>query len=754
VRANDTRAELRFARAMKKPTSSQSRSRNEGAPAAGVLPRITGACARAASRRPKTTLVLWLVLVVGLLGAGIATGTRMATGAAYGTGESEEARELLAAADHARDDPENVLITSDDARATAAAAAELVRAARELPSVERVRGPGQNPGLTTDDGRTALVQVWLAATGDDGEPRVDGVLAAVEDLRASSPGVELQVAGPAALDEAIGEVISEDLRKAELISLPITLLILLAVFGALVAAAVPLALGITSVLAAIGGMGPISQIAPMDESAMSLVILMGLAVGVDYSLFYIRREREERAAGRGPDAALAATAASVGRAIVISGATVVLALGGLALTGLDFFAAMGLATILVVAVAVVGSLTALPALLTLLGDRVDAGALPWLRRRKAAPAGGRGFWARLAALVTARPLVSIVVALSLLGALAVPALDMRTGGSNGGLAEGEAIVRAQAAIDAAFPGTSSTARLAVEGDGLSERELAPLAERAREIGGGGGGLEVEVARDGRVGAITVPVAGEPEQALERLRTELDDVAPPGSRVLVGGTVAENADFTERISDSTPVVVAAVLALAFALLLLSFRSLPLAAAVIGLNLVSVAATYGATTLIFQATWAEGLLGFTSIDAIVDWIPIFTFVILFALSMDYTILVLERMREARAAGMRPRAAAAAGVARTAAAVTSAAVVMVAIFAIFPTLPMLEMKQFGVALAIGVLLDATLVRGVALPAAVTLLGAAGLRRPRRDRAGTAGGRAGWEDQGAIAELEGSAT
>jgi len=737
---------------MNKRTAFPHRSRRSGAPAEGVLARITRACARAASRRPKTTLALWLLLVVGLLGAGMATGTRTTTGASYETGESGEARELLAAAGLARDDPEAVLVSSADASATAAATAELARAARALENVERVRGPAQDPGLATDDGRTALVQVSLAG-GEDAEPSVDELLAAVDEVRAHSPGVELRVAGPAALDEAIGEVISEDLRKAELISLPVTLLILLAVFGALVAAVVPLALGITSVLAAIGGMGPISQIAPMDESAISLVVLMGLAVGVDYSLFYIRREREERAAGRGPDAALAATAATVGRAIVISGATVALALGGLFLTGLGFFAAMGLATILVVAVAVVGSLTALPALLSILGDRVNAGALPWLRRRTTAPADRLGFWGRLAAVVTARPLVALVVALSLLGALAVPALEMRTGGSNGSLAEGEEIVQAQAAIDAAFPGASTAAWIAVEGDGLSARDLAPLAERAAQIGGGAGRTEVEVARGG-VGLVTVPLAGDPEGAVERLRGELGDAAPAGSRVLVGGTVAENADFTDQVSGSVPVVVAAVLALAFALLLASFRSLPLAAAVVGLNLVSVAATYGATTLIFQNTWAEDLLGFTSTGAIVDWIPIFIFVILFALSMDYTILVLERMREARAAGMRPRAAAAAGVARTAAAVTSAAVVMVAIFAIFPTLPMLEMKQFGVALAIGVVLDATLVRGVALPAAVTLLGAAGLRRPRRARAEAGGGRAGWDDQGAIAELEGSAT
>ncbi len=740
---------------MEQHTEFKDRSQDDGKGITGLLPRITRASARAASRRPKTTLALWLLLVVGLLGLGIATGTRTATDGDYGAGESEQAREVLNAADLARDDPESVLISSDDAEATAAATRELARAAASLPSVERVRGPAQHEGLMTDGGRVALVQVALA--GDDvGEPEVGELLAAVDEARAGAPDVEFQVAGPAALDEAVGEVVSEDLRKAELFSLPITLLILLGVFGALVAAAVPLALGITSVLAAIGAMGPISQIAPMDESAISLVVLMGLAVGVDYSLFYIRREREERAAGCGPDAALNATAATVGRAIVISGATVVLALGGLFLTGLDFFAAMGLATILVVAVAVVGSLTALPALLSILGDRVNKGAMPWLRRRGGArPDGGAPrVWGRLAALVTARPRVALVVALSVLGALAVPALDMRTGGSNGGLAEGEAIVQAQAAIDSAFPGASTTAQIAVEGDGLTPEALEPLAERAAEIGAGAGGAEVNVADDGSVAAVTVPVAGGSERALERLRSGLDDAAPAGARVLVGGTLAENADFTDQISDSIPVVVAAVLALALALLLMSFRSLPLAAAVIALNLVSVAATYGVTTLIFQGTWAEGVLGFTSIDAIVDWIPIFTFVILFALSMDYTILVLERMREARATGLSPRAAAAAGVSRTAGAVTSAAAVMVAIFAIFPTLPMLEMKQFGVALAVGVLLDATVVRGIALPAAVTLLGAAGLRRPRRSRTGPARRRAEWDDREAIATVEGNAT
>lgn len=714
-----------------------------------LLPRITRRSAAASARHPKLVLGLWLALIAGLFAAGNLIGTEIAGEADFGTGESKQARELVAAA--GLEDPlvENILVSSDSAPATAAAARQIVAETRALEETGPVRGPEQSSALTTAEGRVALVQVTLDGESDEAGRLVEPVLASVAKVEADNSAVTAQVVGPGSFEKAIDKILTEDLRKAELISLPVTLFILLLAFGAVVAASVPLFLGVTAVIGAIGGMGLISQLEPMDESAMSLVILMGLAVGVDYSLFYIRREREERRAGRDADAALNATAATVGRAIVISGLTVVVALCGLLLTGLGFFISMGAATMLVVALAVLGSLTALPALLALLGHRVDRGRLPGLRqlvarrerRRLAAIGAGRpfGVWARLADAVTRRPTVALVIALCLLGTIAIPALEMRTGNpGSGSLPADTPIIAAERAINEAFPGAPASIDLIVSGEGLDRPEasagLQEFGNQAGRLTGGGTPVsaEIEVAGDGRTALVRVPAVADgtasEERLVESLRSELaPEVAtliPGAERALVGGGAADGLDFKNRLNEALPLIIAVVLGLALFLMVASFRSLPLALAVIGLNLVSVAAAYGALTVIFQNSWAEGLLGFTSFGAVVDWVPIFVFVILFALSMDYTVLVLERMQEARRKGLDARAAAREGVAHTAGAVTSAAVVMVAIFMIFPTLPLIEMKMLGLTLAIGILLDATIVRGLALPAVVALLGNSGLR------------------------------
>lgn len=715
--------------------------------AAGLLPRLTRRSAAASARRPKLVVGLWLLLIVALLTAGSLAGTKMAGEQNFGVGESKEARQLVAAA--GLEDPlvENILVSSGSAETTASAATQIAEGASALDETGPVRGPDQDAELSAEEGRIALVQVTLAGEADDAAKLVEPVLAEVDAATADNPGATTQVVGPGSVDKAFDEIVTEDLRKAELISLPVTLFILLLAFGAFVAASVPLFLGVTSVLGAIGGMGLISQLEPMDESAMSLVILMGLAVGVDYSLFYIRREREERRAGRGADAALNATSATVGRAIVISGLTVVIALCGLLLTGMGFFISMGAATMLVVALAVVGSLTALPAVLALLGDRVDRGRLPGMkrlsqrreRRRLAAARAGRPFeiWGRLAAAVTRRPKSSLVIALCLLGVIAVPALEMKTGNPGmGSLPEDTPIVAAAHAIDEAFPGAPGSLEMVVTGQRLERPEAAAglqeLGDEARRVTGGAGAAEVEVAGGGRTALVRVPMmpegAASDEGIVDQLRSEVAPrvgaTVPGAQRVLIGGQAADGLDFKDRLNEVLPLIMFVVLGLALVLMIASFRSLPLALTVIGLNLVSVSAAYGAMTLIFQNSWAEGLLGFTSFDAVVDWVPIFVFVILFALSMDYTVLVLERMREARRSGLDARAAAREGVSHTAGAVTSAAMVMVAIFMIFPTLPMIEMKMLGLTLAIGVLLDATVVRGLALPAAVALLGDHGLK------------------------------
>jgi uncharacterized membrane protein YdfJ with MMPL/SSD domain len=724
----------------------------------GLLARAVRRVARGSARRPKSTIALWLLLVVGLTVGGGMVGTRYLDNSDRGTGESARADERLAASGLGDPAVEQILVRSSAAPKTAAAAAELERRLDRLGEVAAVTGPRDTPELSTNGGRTVLVQARLRGDPDDAKDHVAPIVAAVAAVDRGHAGVTTHQAGTGTVNKAFDDVVAEDLQHAEVLSLPITLVILFLAFGALVAASVPLLLGLTSVAAAMGALGFVSQVVPSDQSAGSLVVLFGLAVGVDYSLFYIRREREERRAGKGPEAALDATAATVGRAVVVSGLTVMVALAGLLFTGLAVFTAMALATIVVVAIAVVGSVTVLPAVLAKLGDRVDRGRLPFLGRIRARRSGP-GVWDRIARAVTRHPASALIVAVCVLGALAVPAIDLHPADQRtAALPEKTPIRVAERAIDRAFPGAPNEAEVVVTGRGLhraqAQQDVRSLGRRAMAVTGGRGSVDVRTARDGRTAAVTVPMPDRGIDAQKRTVANLRAALPaaaervgPGTHALVTGDAAGSLDFSDRLKTATPLVIAFVLGLTLVLLFAAFRSLALAATVVALNLVSVGATYGVLVAVFQRDWAEGLLHFTSTGTVTDWVPLFAFVILLGLSMDYTILVLERIREARRDGHAPRAAAAIGVGATAGAVTSAAIVMVAVFAIFATMSFLDMKELGVSLSVAVLLDATIVRGIALPAAVALLGDRWRVEPRP------GAGRGWDDARAGAAAAGRA-
>ena len=376
-----------------------------------------------------------------------------------------------------------------------------------------------------------LVQVTLRGDPDDAKEHVAPIQRAVAGVERAHAGVTLQEAGGGTIEKAFDTLLQDDLKRAELISLPITLVILLLAFGAVVAASVPLLLGLTSVAAAMGAFGVISQFAPDGGTGGALVALIGLAVGVDYSLFYIRREREERRAGKGPHAALLATTATVGRAIVVSGMIVMVALAGLLFTGLAIFTSMALATIVVVLIAVIGSLTVLPATLALLGDRIDKGRLPFLGRRRAR-AARPGVWARLARTVTRRPVVSLVTAVCLLGTLAIPALELKPANSfESALPADLPPVAAQRAIERAFPGAPNDAELVVTGRGLDRARpgLQALGERAQAVTGGRGSIGIDVARDGRTAVVSVPMPDRGVDAAEDTVAALRDRVTPDGR---------------------------------------------------------------------------------------------------------------------------------------------------------------------------------------------------------------------------------
>ena len=716
-----------------------------GSAASGVLARFVHAAARSAARRPKTTVALWLTLIVACVALGSSDGMRTLSNSGSGTGESARADARLSASGLQGPATENVLVRSSSPQRTAHAVAALEAGARRLPAVKSVDGPDRSPELSRAGGRTALVVVTLRGDPNNPDSRAADVQHFVNQLATHEHGVTFNEAGSGSEDNAITQLVNNGLHRAELISIPITLLILVLAFGALVAASVPLLLGLTSVGAAIGALGLVSHIAPNGSSTAPVVVLIGLAVGVDYSLFYIRRERIERRNGASADAALAATSATVGRAILVAGMTVVIGLAGLLFTGFGVFTSMALGAILVVAIAVVGSLTVLPAMLALLGDRIDRGRL-WPRRRKArSRRRRRTMWQVLAAGVTNRPRTSLALAVVILAALAAPVISIQTAepGQND-VSPNTPIRIADRAIERAFPGSSDTADLVVGGDGLHRKQaqiaLRKIGRQGQQITGGRGAVAMQISRDGQTALLQIPM---PESSLsvadhkvQTLRHELEPAVASailGAHADLTGDYAGNLDFSSRLSHVTPLVIAFVLGLAFILLVATFRSWRLALSVIGLNLLSVGAAFGVLVAVFQHHWAQSLLHFQSDGAVVDWLPLFAFVVLFGLSMDYTVLVLERAREARLAGASAKEAAAEALGSTGGTVTSAALVMIAVFSVFATLPLLEFKQLGVGLAAAIALDATIVRGLALPAALTLLGDRGLApaRPSRTRA-----------------------
>ena len=693
--------------------------------------------ARASARRPKLVIALWLALIVACFAGGSIAGTRSLSDAASGSGQSAHAEARLQHAGLLDSFTENVIVRSSSSSKTAHAVAAIAAGAGRQPYVTSVQTPRTNPSLSRSGGRTGLVVVKLRGDPDSEDSHVKPLQSFVSKTAHDTRGVYIGQIGDGSSSQAMNKLVSSGLQKAELIALPITLLILVLVFGALVAAIVPLVLGLTSVAAAMGALGIVSHVAAEGTTTAPVVVLIGLAVGIDYSLFYIRRERAERRLGAGPEAALDASAATVGRAIVIAGTTVIIGLAGLLFTGNAVFISMALGAILVVAIAVLGSLTVLPATLALLGDKVNRGRLWRTRRARQVRVVPGEFGVASHAAVTARPRLSLALSLVLLAGLAAPILSMHT--SDPGLRDAPAdssIRVAQRAIDTAFPGANDSAQLVVSGHRLgtadARTELRRLGLRGQRLTGNAAGqVDVRVSRDGDTALVDIPVPTGPisteRHTVDTLRSALEPATQrslPGATAQVTGGDASDVDFTNQMNTMTPLVIGFVLALAFVLLVGSFRSPLLAVSVIGLNLASVGAAFGVLTLVFQHHWAQSLLGFQSFGGIVNWLPLFAFVVLFGLSMDYTVLILERAAEARRRGASAREAAAEALGATGATVTSAAIVMIAVFAIFATIPLVSFKQLGVGLAAAIAIDATIVRGVALPAVLTLLGDRGLK------------------------------
>jgi uncharacterized membrane protein YdfJ with MMPL/SSD domain len=594
-----------------------------------------------------------------------------------------------------------------------------------------VQSPLTGDSEISADGHAALVGFEIAGDSTETADRVDPTLAAVAAIQKAHPDLDIEQFGGASADKAIDKVIKGDLGKAGMLSLPVTLIILVITFGTLVAAGLPLLIGLTSVMAALGLVAITSNLFPADGNLPAVVLLIGLAVGVDYSLFYLRREREERAAGRSPRSALEAAAATSGRAVLISGVTVIFAMAGMFISGDKSFISFAWGTILVVAIAVFASLTILPAMLSWLGDRVEKGRVPLLGRGRR-PAGESRFWTALTARVMRRPGLSILLAGGFLVALAIPALQMNivTSGVDE-FPQDEPVIQTYNKVKKVFPTEGVTATVVVQGDDVRSGPVAAgIASLRADVNGSDAfkpGTEVTYSEDGTVAQIDIPTPGNGNDApsVNAVNELRDDIIPAtvggveGTTVNVTGDAAGSEDFANKLNSRLPLIFAFVFGLAFLLLLVTFRSIVIPIKAIVLNLLSVGAAYGVLVLVFQKGNLESLLGFTSNGGVTNWLPLFLFVVLFGLSMDYHVFILSRVKELYDRGMSTDEAVQRGISTTASTVTSAALVMVGVFLVFVTLAFLDFKELGLGLAAAVLIDATIIRGVLLPASMKVLG-----------------------------------
>ena len=692
------------------------------------------------ARHRKTAVLGWLALTAAAFIGGQQLGTRDLP--SYDAGQSGQAERTLDRLGVTQPATERVLIAERPGQpgtyrtdpALRRAAAEVTTALAALPhAAAHISGPARagGAGLVSADGRSALVTFTVPGNQSNVDQAVVPAMRAVERVQAAHPGLRIAEAGDATEDRAANKLISQDFRKAEVTSVPITLVLLLGVFGALIAAGIPLLLAATAVMTAISLLAIPSHWLPVGGSTSEVVLIIGMAVGIDYSLFYLRREREERARGASTAEALRIAARTSGRAIVVSGLTVMTALAGLFLSGYDVFSGIAVGTIVVVGVAVLGSLTALPALLSWLGPWADRARIPWLGKRRTAAKPSR-LWAALVRRVVRRPAVWAAVAGIGLLALAAPALGMRFGNPpNNGFPSSLPVAGTANQIATAFPGRPAPAQVVVTGRDLGRPEVARAVAALRAKATDTGPLRLPVTAsavaDGRGLVIDVPLAGNEDNSVthEALSVLRDDALPAtlgrvdGVRYSVAGEPAANADDRSVLRARMPLVLGVAAVLAFVLLLVAFRSAGVALISVGLNLLSAFAGFGLITWIFQDGHFEGLIGFTSYGAIVPWVPLFLFVFLFGLSMDYHVFILSRVREHRRGGASMKDALVSGIASSAGVVTSAAAIMVAVFSVLASLSLIPLQMLGVGLAASVLIDATVVRGVLLPAALALLG-----------------------------------
>ncbi|MEU6439255.1 MMPL family transporter [Streptomyces sp. NPDC047046] len=700
--------------------------------------------ARWSAAHPWRGIVGWLVFVVLCLGVGIAAGTHAATTEDFRIGEAGRGEALAAEGGLQQRPVEHVLITAKpgtgklDIAAADAAAADVAARMAKLPEVRSVADPVRNAKNTA-----VRVTVTMKGPELEGKKHVDPLLEQTAAVGEAHPGLRVEETGSPSISKGVDKLRGDDLSRTEVIALPVTLITLLLVFSSIAMAFVPLLLALSSIAAAIGLSMVASHVFPDAGVGTNVILLIGLAVGVDYTLFYLKREREERARAGGrlsPRHVVELAAATSGRAVVLSGLAVAVSSATLFLADDVIFSSIATGAIVVTLVAVVSSLTVLPALLAMMGLRAERraerraarGLAP--KKRKTHKNGPGRLTAAVLRPVAKHPAATLAVTVIGLVALAAPVLGLKLT-DMGRETHSRSIVAMQVydRLNAAYPELKSMHQVVVRADadrspGVTSA-LRRLAADVKDDPRLSGTSTLTTSADKRISMLQlqVPHYVSTDQAQSSLKDIRDTYVPEtvgkvrGAETAVTGDVARYTDYPTHQEQKLPLIIGALLLVTFVMTVWAFRSVVLGLVGILLNLLSAAASLGILVMVFQHTWAEGVVDFTSTGSIGSRVPLFLFVILFGLSMDYQVFVISRVREAALRGVPTRKAVIEGIGSSAGVVTSAAVVMVTVFASFAALHLIEMKQIGFSLAVAVLLDAFIIRMLVLPSLMLLLGEA---------------------------------
>ena len=699
---------------------------------------LTRRLARISASHPGRTLGLWGVAVIAsvfviavLLGSALTTEGEM-------TNDPESYRGYALIREHFPPNPEDivneVVIVRSATVSTGAPAFKrhVTTLAAHLEDTGLVLatrtfyGTGER-ALTSPDGHAALITVALAPSGED---RIGEIVDTVD--AAETEGFETAITGEFTADEDYQRLSEEDLQKGEFqFGIPAALVVLLLVFGSIVAGLVPVFMALVAIVVALALTTLVGQAFDLSVFVVNMLTGMGLALGIDYALFIVSRYREERNRGRPELDAITVSGATASRAVLFSGTAFVLAMVGMVLVPDTILRSLATGAILVGIVSVVAALTLLPAILGLLGDRVNALRIPWLGRRIEKSAGTEGrTWSRIVRLVMRAPLLSAVASIAVLLALAVPVLDFETGFSGiRTLPDRFPSKQGFRALEESFGvGTVDDVQVVVEGAVRSPELRAALDRIAANVDANPAfrNPQVTIADDGQAGVVEALVVGDSRDAralaaVEDLRehTVPDALGTSDAAALVTGETAETIDYRELTSTWLPIVFAFVLGLSFVLLAVAFRSVVMPLVAIALNLLSVGAAYGLLLLVFVEGIGNGLLGFTQVEVIAAWLPLFLFSVLFGLSMDYTVFLMSRIREGHAKGESARDAVAHAVSSTARIITGAALIIIMVFVGFASGDQVEFQQMGFGVAVSLLIDATLIRLVLLPAVLAIIG-----------------------------------